>query len=157
MSKINALHFRALRIVYRDNMSSFEDLLFKDKSLKVHHRNIHCIAIEIFKVKLGIAPSFMNEIFAKRVVPSNSVVTGLRHNSEFYNPHNPKTVYYGTETLRSLGPKVWDILPMNLKNSTNLEMFKRNIKIWIQKIAHAGCADHTLLDWGLFDYYISSP
>ena len=36
-SKINALHFRALRIVYRDNMSSFEDLLFKDKSLKVHH------------------------------------------------------------------------------------------------------------------------
>ena len=132
-SKINALHFRALRIVYRDNMSSFEDLLFKDKSLKVHHRNIHCIAIEIFKVKLGIAPSFMNEIFAKRVVPSNSVVTGLRHNSEFYNPHNPKTVYYGTETLRSLGPKVWDILPMNLKNSTNLEMFKRNIKIWIPK------------------------
>ena len=101
--------------------------------MHMHHRNIHCIAIEIFKVKLGIAPSFMNEIFAKRVVPSNSVVTGLRHNSEFYNPHNPKTVYNGTETLRSLGPKVWDILPMNLKNSTNLEMFKRNIKIWIPK------------------------
>ena len=43
-SKINALHFRALRIVYRDNTSSFEDLLVKDKSLKIHHRNIHCLA-----------------------------------------------------------------------------------------------------------------
>ena len=43
-SKINALHFRALRIVYRDNMSSFEDLLIKDKSLKVQHQNIHFLA-----------------------------------------------------------------------------------------------------------------
>ena len=46
-SKINALHFRALRIVYRDNMSSFEDLLVKDKSLKVHHRNILSLASEM--------------------------------------------------------------------------------------------------------------
>ena len=44
-----ALHFRALRIVYRDNMSSFEDRLIKDKSLKVHHRNIHFLAIEMYK------------------------------------------------------------------------------------------------------------
>ena len=130
-SKINALHFRALRMVYRDNISSFEDLLVKDKSLKVHHRNIHFLAIEMFKVKLGIAPSFMEDIFEKRVLPSNSVVNGLRHQSEFYNSHNPKTVYYGTETLKSLGPKIWNILPINVKNSANLEMFKRNIKIWI--------------------------
>ena len=41
-------------------MSSFEDLLIKDKSPKVHHRNIHFLAIEMFMVKLGIAPSLMD-------------------------------------------------------------------------------------------------
>ena len=55
-SKINALHFRALRIVFPDDVSSIEDLLAKDKHLTVH-RNIHFLAIEMFKVKLGIAPS----------------------------------------------------------------------------------------------------
>ena len=130
-SKINSLHLRALRIVYRDNKSSFEDLLVKDKSVTVHHRNIHFLAIEMFKVKHGISPRSMENIFKKRVVLSNSVVIGLRHQSEFYNSHNPKTVYNGTETLQYLGPKIWDILPKNVKNSTNIEMFKRNIKKWI--------------------------
>ena len=66
-SKINSLHLRALRIAYRDNKSSFEDLLVKDKSVSVHHRNIHFLAIEMFKVKHGISPTFMENIFKKRV------------------------------------------------------------------------------------------
>ena len=48
-SKINALHYRALKIVYRDNVSSFDELLIKDKSLRVHHKNIHFLATEMFK------------------------------------------------------------------------------------------------------------
>ena len=61
--------------------------------------------IGMFKVKLGIAPTFMNEIFQTRAIPNEGVVRSLRHQTEFYNYKNPKTVYYGTETLRSLGPK----------------------------------------------------
>ena len=129
--KINSLHLRALRIVYCDNKSSFEDLVVKDKSVTVHHRNIHFLATEMFEVKHGISPPFMENIFKNRVVPSNSVVSGLRYQSEFYNSHNSKTVYNGTETLQYIGPKISDILPKNVKNSTNLEMFKRNIKKWI--------------------------
>ena len=40
----------------------------------------------MFKVKLGIAPSFMDDIW-ERVIPSNSVVNGLRHQLQFYNAH----------------------------------------------------------------------
>ena len=60
-SKINSLHLRALRIVYCDNKSLFEDLLAKDKSVAVHHRNIHFLAIGMFKVKHGISPPFMEK------------------------------------------------------------------------------------------------
>ena len=46
-NKINKLHERSLRIVYKDDISSFEELLLKDGSLSTHHRNIHALAIEI--------------------------------------------------------------------------------------------------------------
>ena len=49
-NKINRLHERCLRIVYSDSMSSFEDLLHKDRSVSVHVKNIKTFAIEIFKV-----------------------------------------------------------------------------------------------------------
>ena len=58
------------------------------------------------------------------------VVRSLRSQTEFYNYKKPKTVYYGTETW-SLGPKIWNILQSNIKLSTNLFMFKTNIKSWI--------------------------
>ena len=73
-SKINAMHFRALKIVYRDNGSTFDELLKRDNSVRVHHRNIQFLAIEMFKVKLGIAPSFMNDIFKKKKVSKESYV-----------------------------------------------------------------------------------
>ena len=49
-SKINHIHERALRIVYKGNNSSFQELLRKNKSFCVHHRNIQSLAIELFKV-----------------------------------------------------------------------------------------------------------
>ena len=39
-NKINKLHERALRIVYDDNNSKFEELLGKDSSFTIHHQNI---------------------------------------------------------------------------------------------------------------------
>ena len=49
--KIYHIHERALRLVYEDYVTSFEDLLIKDKSVSIHHRNIQKVAIEMFKVK----------------------------------------------------------------------------------------------------------
>ena len=37
-SKINHLQEKSLRIVYHDYITSFEDLLEKDNSLKIHHK-----------------------------------------------------------------------------------------------------------------------
>ena len=44
--KINRVHERALRCVYRDDTSSFEDLLLKDGTITIHQRNIQLLAIE---------------------------------------------------------------------------------------------------------------
>ena len=45
-NKINKLHERSLRIVYKDDISSFAELLLKDGSLSTHHRNIHLLPLK---------------------------------------------------------------------------------------------------------------
>ena len=50
-SKIDKLQERALRIVYQDNVSSFEELLKKDNSARVHQRNLKTLALKYTKLK----------------------------------------------------------------------------------------------------------
>ena len=57
---INRVHERALRCVYRNDTSTFEVLLVKDGSFRIHHRNIQAMAIEMFKLKMGMGPSLLD-------------------------------------------------------------------------------------------------
>ena len=43
--KINKLHERVLRIVYNDTITSFEELLVKEKTFTIDHQNIQSLAI----------------------------------------------------------------------------------------------------------------
>ena len=130
-AKINKLHYRALRIVYRDNTSSFEELLQKNRTVTVHHRNLQLIAIEMFKVKKGLAPSFMANIFCDNINRnSENVSANTRSKSRFYNPSNPRTTKYGIESLRHLGPKIWEMLPSETQNANSVATFKMKIKNW---------------------------
>ena len=55
-NRINQLHERALRIVYVDDTSTFKELLKRDNSVCIHHRNIQSLALEMFKSQKGLSP-----------------------------------------------------------------------------------------------------
>ena len=121
--RINRIQERSLRIVYNDYESTYNDLLTNDKSFTVHHRNIQTLAIEIYKVINDISPAIMKEIF---VVKENR-----RYNSkELFETHNIHTEHYGKESLSYLGPKIWSIVPNNIKTLPSLKSFKQNIRKW---------------------------
>ena len=96
----------------------------------MYHRNLQYLAIELYKFKSGNAPFLLNEILTTRHIPENSVVANLRSQTNFYNYHIPKSDRFGTETLRALGPKIWNIIPLNIKNSASLAIFMQKIKCW---------------------------
>ena len=127
-TKINSLPHRALRIVYQDQTSTFEELLHKDGSITIHHKNLQLLATELFKVVNGLAPTFMYNVFTSN---SNNVSASTRSQSTFYNPVNPKTTNYGIETLRNLGPKIWDMVPNDIKSAISVTIFKSKIKKWV--------------------------
>ena len=89
-SKINRLQERSLRIIYDDDKSSFEELLNKDGSLTIHHRNIQGLAIDMYKVRNNLSPQIMTVMFHFRNNRLN-----IRNDNEFWVPM-PKATNYGS-------------------------------------------------------------
>ena len=76
-NKINKLHERALRLVYKDYISSFENLLNIDNTFTIHERNLQKLATEkikntlqvssaIFSLNLKIHMNYVIRIFARQ-------------------------------------------------------------------------------------------
>ena len=104
--KINHIHERALRLVHNDYTSSFTDLLEIDKSLSIHHHNIHVLATEMYKVKKNICPSFMKEIFS-------------------YNENTDKFLRPNVRTVRDLYRDLYVILDLLYGTLCYLKMSKK--------------------------------
>ena len=126
-NRINRLHERALRLVYKDSHLTFQELLHKDKSFSIRHRNLQKLAIEMYKTVNKLAPALMKYIFPKREIPYN-----LRNRNPFQS-RNVTSVYNGTETLSFRGPKTWSMVPEDIKNSDSLAEFKAKIRHWEPK------------------------
>ena len=124
-NKINRIHERSLRIVYRDKKSTFEELLEKENSVNIHTRNLQVLVTEMFKIQNKISPEIMNRVF-----PTAEQNYTLRNNSNFVS-RRINTVHYGSESLSHLGPKLWRILPDEYKQINCLNEFKTKIKSWV--------------------------
>jgi hypothetical protein len=120
--RINRIHTRALRMVYLDYTSTFEELLIKDKSVNMHQRNIQLVAIEMFKVLKKLGPEIVRTLF---VVDSSNQVRPFRRPTI-------RTEQWGRNSIRYFGPKVWnEMLPNELKSIETLEKFINKVKLWI--------------------------
>ena len=123
---INLIHKRALRVVYKDQNSSFDELLEKDNSYKIHEKNLQKPVTKIFKVKMNLGPEIMKKVFeiveAPHVLRSELKLKSRKINS----------IRYGIETPSFVGgARVWNSLPSDLKQCKSLELFKSKIKNWI--------------------------
>ena len=109
--KINNLHERALRLIYCDHSSDFQELLQRDNSVTIHQKNIQALAIMMYKVVNKIAPTIVSELFSYSKVNYN-----LRSGSQFHQP-SANTVWNGQETILYLGPKIWNMVPEEMKQN----------------------------------------
>ena len=121
--RINHIHERALRIVYKDFNSSFEELLIEDNSLNIHHRNLQKLVTEIFKVKNSLSPELMN-VFEFTEKPHSLRTTWHFRSRKIRTTHGIETPFY-------LGPKLWNLVPYEYRTIESLADFKAKIKNWV--------------------------
>ena len=72
----------------------------------------------MYKVIKGDSPEIIREILQLKE-------RDIYHSNFPINSQNVRTVSYGTQSLRHLGPKIWSLVPENFKNLTTLVEFKR--------------------------------
>ena len=94
----------------------------KDNPVSIHHRNVEALATEMFKVKNNIAPEIMKKLFGPKMSPYD-----LRNNNSFKR-RRKNALRHGTELVSYLGPKIWNLVPEEIKEFESLSAFKLKIK-----------------------------
>jgi len=96
--------------------------------LKIYKRCIKQVAIQMYKIKNQLSPSYVQSLFTNR--ESNY---DMRDNDRFTIP-NFNTVTYGKKSLRYYGAKLWTDIPTEIKERFSLENFKSAVTIWLENI-----------------------
>ena len=124
-NEINRIHERCLRIIYNDKKSTFYELLEKYGYISIHKRNLRFLTYEMFKLKRDMVPDLINEL----ILPNRQRRNELRSNPYFAVPI-VKSVYKGLASLSYLDPKIWELIPFEIKETETFSQFKAKIKKW---------------------------
>ena len=119
---INKIHERSLRISYKDQKTSYHNLLGTHNELTIHQRNLQVLMTEIYKIVNGVAPPIMNSLFEFRSNEYNI------RNFQVLSTDFRRTVNYGIETITYRAPSIWAKLPSEYKFAASLDEFKVKIK-----------------------------
>ena len=85
-------------------------------------RPLRCLALKIFKTVNNLNPYYMKEILSK--------TTNLAHRPLDINFNKNNTIKYGSNSLRSLGPCIWNSLPREIKKEMDYKKFKNYMNNW---------------------------
>jgi len=106
--KLERIQERALRVTFCDKTSSYDKLLVIAIPCTLQNRRLKDLATLMYKVRHTICPRYVADLFQ-----TTETKYALR-NKEFVIPRF-KTVTYGKHTIRHTGPKIWNIIPKDIK------------------------------------------
>ena len=126
INKIESLHKQALRFLLNDYENSYEELPEKSEKCNMNLQQIRFLCIEIYKTINCLNADFMKSIFEMH---RNNRIVRERYKLNLNIPRTNQ-IMFGTNRLKSYGPKLWNALPFNIKTAENLKAFKALIKKW---------------------------
>ena len=91
---------------------------------------IQYFTIEVYKIKNGLPPVIMNDVFQ---FGKNFVYDLNFRGGNHLQRTNIQTVNFGSESIKTLGAKIWVLIPAEVKASKSIMIFKKYIKNWTPK------------------------
>ena len=110
--------------MYNDTITSFEELLVKDKTFTIHNQNIQSSAIEICKAMNNLPGENLSEFFVR-----NNHNYNLCSRSELTVP-SINTIFKGQNSISFFGSVIWNSIPAELWEINCFQVFISEIKAW---------------------------
>jgi hypothetical protein len=80
----------------------------------------------VYNCSNGHAPKYLSELLTKQV-PNTRLRSAKTSENCYVIPFNKRKTFSG-RSFGTIGPKLWNPLPLELKQSKNIDVFKRNLK-----------------------------
>ena len=127
---LQKLQNHAAKVIFKKSIRDHATpLLFKLHWLPVTARIDYKIALVVFKCLNNLSPLYMSDLITK-YSPSRSLRSS---NSNIIVTKSAKYKKYGERAISVNATEVWNSLPLELKNCTCIESFKRNLKTYLFK------------------------
>ena len=107
-------------------------VLFRLHWLPVYYRILFKVLLLTYKTLSGMAPAYMSDI----VRPYVPVRTLRSSHSNLLQMPGARTVTYGERAFSIRAPKLWNALPMNIKQARSVYHFKKLLKQHLFKLAY---------------------
>ena len=112
--KLEKLHFRALKFVYQDFTSSYENLLIRADTYSLNVKRIRLIALEVFKIISDDRPPYLSKLIIRKETQYS-----CRYSNMLQVP-NVRTETYGRNSFRFNCTQIWNTLPEHIRTTTKL-------------------------------------
>ena len=120
--KLEKVQERALRFVYEDYNSSYEELLQKAKVPSLQIRRMRTMALETYKIINKLAPVCLHDL----VHMKNSKYS-FRYSNILEIPQI-KSTRYGKKSFRFAAPTLW--IPDHFRTENSFSQFKSLLQSW---------------------------
>ena len=118
-----------MTIAYKDYESCFEGLLSNNGSFTIHQHNLRVLAIEMYEITNKVSQIFMwdmveemNTKFHRSSCEINITRMIKKANGGLYKI---KTTWFGFQSFRLLGSKMWAFIPDELRYIKSLNVFNK--------------------------------
>jgi len=122
--KMEKIQERALRFIYDDYVSTYDDLLNKSKLPSLKIRRLRSIILETFKIVNNQTPIYLNDLVNLK---SNSYSFRYTRTAEI---PQVRTSSYGINSFRFGAAKLWNSLPQHFRDQVHFNQFSSLVSSW---------------------------
>ena len=112
-----------MRLVRSDYDSNFNELLEPSHEFLIHKTCINYLMIEVYRHLHGLSPELMTDICTLQKNPYNI------RNIRLFGSESPQSVGFGVDAIPFRASQLWQKVPIAVKDSSSLEIFKAKIKL----------------------------
>ena len=131
ISRLQRVQNAAARLVFnRRKYDSATEALKSLHWLKMRERILFNIMVIVYKITQGDAPRYLIDMFEYKVAKRS--LRSSQDHLQFVIPITKRHTF-ADRSLSVFGPRHWNSLPLDIRNSDSLESFKNSLKTYLFK------------------------